>query len=66
MLTDLLRRAETEAFNAGHWTRWGEAYQRLRATHQVRQAALLALREVGLVDVADDLEAADAHGTQAG
>lgn len=67
MLTDLLHRAETEAFNAGHWLRWGNAYQKLRRTHSVRQSALLALREVGMIHVADELEKADrVHSPQNG
>jgi hypothetical protein len=59
MLTDLLRRAETEAQNAGKERVWNRTYQLLRFTHGVRQSALLALREVGLTQVADDLEAVD-------
>jgi len=66
MLIDLLRKAETEAQNAGHWRKWQASYQKLRATHGVRQSALLALREIGMPTVADDLEAVDVHRPETG
>lgn len=52
----VIHEAETAAQLAGKWLAWDRAYMRLRATHPVRQAALLALREIGHAEVADRLE----------
>ncbi len=48
--------AETAAQLAGKWLAWDKAYIRLRGTHPVRAAALLALREIGNAELADHLE----------
>jgi hypothetical protein len=48
--------AETAAQLAGKWLAWDRAYRRFRASHSVKQAALLALHHVGEGATAERLE----------